>query len=295
MAHDSYASSFLTAAKQYTEQASDPVVAHHVFLKAVASVLSGVGAESITFELASVMFDTGALQASYISQAYIDKHRDALSHLIQPSKGSVTLGDGQSRIKIREQIRLTLTFTDRRGRQHVLKDALFYIIPLACTAILGLPHIIDSLAECFLGMIQDAAEEYKMQMIMDQSPTPAPMLRSPHTLTPDPILSREPLQPGWNKSQHPGHLCLFHYLVASQGDPICHAPLDITTEASEGQPLHAIHRVLSAVEHIPPLVEEEYDHTDEDGCIQQQALHGTPGVQSPSPRANPEPGTLHQQ
>jgi hypothetical protein len=52
---------------------------------------------------------------------------------------------------------------------------------------------------------------------------------------------------------------------------------------------------FSTVEHIPPLVEEEDEDTDEDGSIQQQALHGAPGVQLPITRAHPEPGTLHQQ
>ena len=53
-----------------------------------------INGEGLTVATEEIMFDTGALQSSFIDQALVDK-TEYLKALIQPCKHIVTLGDGK--------------------------------------------------------------------------------------------------------------------------------------------------------------------------------------------------------
>lgn len=106
-----------------------------------------------------VLFDTGAVGASYISAAFFEEHRDELGRYAQPVRGRVRLAAKKETVEIDTCVRLTLAF-ESQGVAHVGTIEL-YVLPGSNNAmVIGLPAIIMKFGPLFLNMMQTAMDDY---------------------------------------------------------------------------------------------------------------------------------------
>jgi hypothetical protein len=91
--------------------------------------VSGVKANFVDIE--NVLFDSGAMQASYISKQWVDANRDKISSQLRPMRGRVKLADNQTVVDVYERFRTMAAFTLRATGEVILgcvdfRDANFY-------------------------------------------------------------------------------------------------------------------------------------------------------------------------
>lgn len=131
----------------------------------------------------AVLFDTGAVGASYISDKYYNEHRDELEQFAQPVRGSVRLAAKEETVQITTCLLLTVSFT-AQGVVHVATIE-FYVLPSSNNAmVIGLPAIIKHFGRLFMTMMQTAMDEY----VGEPSHTLAQIdtdLREPWSMPPD--------------------------------------------------------------------------------------------------------------
>ena len=72
--------------------------------------------EAIT--VPKVLFDTGALHASYIDKAFVDMHRDKLRHVLSNCRAVARLADGTTTVAVDEVCKTTITVIDSKGQKH---------------------------------------------------------------------------------------------------------------------------------------------------------------------------------
>jgi hypothetical protein len=63
-------------------------------------------------QLDKVLFDSGAIHASYISPRLVNRYRRMLEPFVRPISGSVTLGDAKTTHLVEEVVTLRLSFID---------------------------------------------------------------------------------------------------------------------------------------------------------------------------------------
>ncbi len=63
-------------------------------------------------QLDKVLFDSGAIHASYISPKLVNRYRNMLESFVRPISGSVTLGDAKTTHSVEEVVTLKLRFID---------------------------------------------------------------------------------------------------------------------------------------------------------------------------------------
>ena len=102
------------------------------------------------------MFDSGALQASYISKAFLDAHRSALNPLIKPTKCTVVLADGKSKTLVSEKLVADMSFTSKGGHIYQYPCSLL-VIEMTMEAIVGLPDIVLHLLPYFVEKLEEAS------------------------------------------------------------------------------------------------------------------------------------------
>ena len=67
----------------------------------------------------TVLVDTGATSANYISKTCLDEMRNSLGQeKVKPMKGVVTLGDNDTKVTIDEAAYLNITLYDPEGETH---------------------------------------------------------------------------------------------------------------------------------------------------------------------------------
>jgi len=139
--------------------------------------------EDVCLPVGDVLFDTGAVGASYISEQYFNDHSFDLDSLVQPVRGRVRLAAHKTTVVISKRLPLTVSF-ECNGVTHAA-NILFYVLPSSNNAmVIGLPAIIMNFGPLFLTMMQTAMEEY----IGEPSHTLAQIdsdLREPWSLPPD--------------------------------------------------------------------------------------------------------------
>lgn len=110
----------------------------------------------------NTLFDSGALQASYISKEWVDKHREHIQRRIRPCRGRVRMADNKTVVEVHEHFRTLVTFTIRGTGEVVAGVVDFWILdmpgPDSVKAIIGLPDILKSYLRVFVSMLEDAAE-----------------------------------------------------------------------------------------------------------------------------------------
>jgi hypothetical protein len=108
----------------------------------------------------SALFDSGALTASYISDAYVAEHLHLLEPYLQSAKGTVRLAAEDHTVSITQCANLEVSFSDTSGKVHRGKIR-FYVLPGSSnTMVIGLPAIVSHFSAMFMDMIQQAVDEY---------------------------------------------------------------------------------------------------------------------------------------
>lgn len=111
-------------------------------------------------EIRGVLFDSGALSASYLSQAFYDLHREQLEPYTSTVQGFVKLAAKETVVPISLCALLTITFIDTNNNTHTARVQ-FYILPESNNnMVVGLPAIIMHFGALFIDMLQSAVEEY---------------------------------------------------------------------------------------------------------------------------------------
>jgi hypothetical protein len=107
--------------------------------------------DTIPLRMASVLFDSGALNGNYVSQSFVDKHIDLLTPFILPLDHSVMLGDSKTKVILKYVITLPLVFVDSSNKEHkaTINCSIMHMTHLQM--IVGLNTIIFSFFLIFFG------------------------------------------------------------------------------------------------------------------------------------------------
>ena len=106
----------------------------------------------------SCMLDTGALEASFISQSMIDSS-PLFTPLLTPCSIAVTLGDGKEEkgVYVTSYIQLTVRIPDSRGIPYTAASIWLLVMPaLTVDIVIGLPHLMRCFAGCFMSRLNSA-------------------------------------------------------------------------------------------------------------------------------------------
>ena len=106
----------------------------------------------------SCMLDTGALEASFISQSMIDSS-PLFTPLLTPCSIAVTLGDGKEEkgVYVTSYIQLTVRIPDSRGTPYTASSIWLLVMPaLTVDIVIGLPHLMRCFAGCFMSRLNSA-------------------------------------------------------------------------------------------------------------------------------------------
>ena len=113
-------------------------------------------------EVDNILFDSGAMQASYISKEWVDEHRDKIRRRIRPFRGRVCMADNKTIVDVYERFRTFVSFTIRGTGEVVAGLVDFWVMdmpgPGSVRAIIGLPDILKSYLRVFINMLEDASE-----------------------------------------------------------------------------------------------------------------------------------------
>lgn len=108
----------------------------------------------------AVLFDSGALSASYLSQSFYGLHREQLEPYTSSVRGFVKLAAKETVVPISQCALLTITFIDTNNNTHSARVQ-FYILPESNNnMVIGLPAIIMHFGTLFIDMLQSAVQEY---------------------------------------------------------------------------------------------------------------------------------------
>ena len=106
------------------------------------------------------LLDSGALNGSYVDEAWVSRYREELKDFIVKVKAKVTLADGVSKLEISEILQgVKISFRDSNGSEHSLKLSLA-VIPLSTPIIIGLPDLVECLPFMF-ERLEQAREEIR--------------------------------------------------------------------------------------------------------------------------------------
>ena len=103
-----------------------------------------------------VLFDTGALQKSYISKELVDANRAQWVGAVKPHQSVVRMADQLTRKNTSEMVTGVLSFVDDRGREvKAVIEAIVWEMP-KMDFILGLPDILRHYLDMFIAMLREA-------------------------------------------------------------------------------------------------------------------------------------------
>ena len=109
--------------------------------------------------LPKVLFDTGASHASYISEDFVNKHKQVLQQYISPHKATTVLGDGKTKCEIKECLRVPCSFMDVEGKEYKGTVKFSIYKTKGTQLIVGAPDICRSFHELVISMIRARHEE----------------------------------------------------------------------------------------------------------------------------------------
>ena len=114
-----------------------------------------------TITTASCMFDTGALQASFIRRSVVENN-PMICGSLRNCDVQVTLGDGadSSAVSVTSYVQLQIRCTDTSSVSHTTPPIWLLVMPeLAEEVIIGLPHLVRHLPDCFVSHIMAAVKD----------------------------------------------------------------------------------------------------------------------------------------
>ena len=125
-----------------------------VFHQGVVRLISNEGTTSIPVE---ALFDSGSLQASFVSKTFLDRDPAVWRDRITPSIGHATLADKVTKVGILGTVQVPCTFA-WKGREFSQEIKCHVVDTLSTEMIVGLPHIILHFLELFVSMLETAVE-----------------------------------------------------------------------------------------------------------------------------------------
>ena len=113
-------------------------------------------------DVGNVLFDSGALQASYVSKKWVDANRAGLKSQLRRMQGRVRMPDGETVVSVTERLRTIATFEVRGTGEKICGLVDFWVLDMGNSddldAIIGLPDILRSYMRVFVQLLEDAAE-----------------------------------------------------------------------------------------------------------------------------------------
>ena len=104
----------------------------------------------------NILFDTGALQTSYVNSEIVEANRENWAKAISPLNTVVKMADQQTKIKTSEKITGRITFVDDKGiDKSGIVEAIVWKMP-NLDFILGLPDVLRNFLPLFAQMLYDA-------------------------------------------------------------------------------------------------------------------------------------------
>ena len=113
---------------------------------------------ALNLPIARALFDTGALQADYISTSFVDEHKNLLEEKIFKSKSTVILGDNSTAIKTKKKVTLDIFFVDGSGKEHRATIKPCILDMAGNDLVIGLPTIACNFSQLFKDMLDTATE-----------------------------------------------------------------------------------------------------------------------------------------
>jgi hypothetical protein len=104
-----------------------------------------------------VLFDSGSVNASFISKAFIDQHRDVWDGRYKENIGWALLADKITKIKVYGFIVVPCSF-EWKEVEYAKKIKIFVVDTLSCDMIIGLPHIILHYLDLFIELLRTALD-----------------------------------------------------------------------------------------------------------------------------------------
>jgi hypothetical protein len=108
-------------------------------------------------EMSTVLWDSGALHSSYISQQWVHRHREALQNRIRKEETMVRLGDSRTRVHLNEKRRLEIEDTSPVNTLYRRRAGIdFCVMEMkGMDGIIGLPDILDHFLDIFVEILVD--------------------------------------------------------------------------------------------------------------------------------------------
>jgi len=107
-------------------------------------------------ELSKVLWDSGALHASYISQQWLNRHREVLRDRIRNEETIVRLGNSKTKVNLKEKVTLEVeAFSPISSSSR--KKALIDFCVMSMTDMdgkIGLPDILDHYLNIFIDILE---------------------------------------------------------------------------------------------------------------------------------------------
>ena len=108
----------------YFAQASNKLVSDYIPTSLRNVVLDAVYRDGVIkasgddIYVPTILFDTGALHANYISASFVEKYSSALLALIRPYRCITTLGDNKTKVVIDKKVVADISFIDQTMCEH---------------------------------------------------------------------------------------------------------------------------------------------------------------------------------
>jgi len=141
--------------------------------------------DGVDIPVATALWDSGALHASYISQDFLDRHMDVFGPHVGESRSDVRMASGKERVTIKQHIDLTVVFPDSSGKEYGALLRLFVLPDSENDILIGLPAIVVHFGSIYLERIRAAVDTYGVDSTMHHIAIDASDLRTPWSIPPD--------------------------------------------------------------------------------------------------------------
>jgi len=155
------------------------LASHFEDIKQKVPVFTAVGitvVDGYKVGLNKVLWDSGALHSSYISQQWVDRHREALTDRVRNEETVVRLGDSKTKIILKEKVTLeveAVSPVSSSVRKRARID--FCVMSMSgMDGIIGLPDILDHFLDIFIEILEsgrynrgDAADSLHLTELED--------------------------------------------------------------------------------------------------------------------------------
>ena len=135
--------------------------------------------------LGKTLFDSGALHSSYVSSELVERNRSKLKDNLVHNPGLVRLGDNKTVVRVKENLVAPISFRHKEKLYTAEVSFIVWSMP-GLDAIIGLPDIVGSFCDLFVGMIRDSKGDLSLSKLEPSlNSSEAIELINPWTTAPD--------------------------------------------------------------------------------------------------------------